>query len=153
MLISCKMLKWKPRSQSFFLGLFPQNHVFSTIKHKPHDINNNTAQNPELHQTHFWQQQANPGGEVCFNNHLRESREWHLVESRAAGALCRRPPPLDTVNYSKSSKGGLHTPDTLGSTDKINAVLPNYSLRKEKEGSLLCGCLIFVRRRARMLSF
>lgn len=76
-----------------------------------------------------------------------------MTSGRVAGALCRRPPPLHTFNYSKSSMGGLHTPDTLGSTDKINAVLPNYSLRKGKEGSLLCGCLIFVRQRARMSSF
>lgn len=61
-----------------------------------------------------------------------------MTSGRVAWALCRRPPPLYTFNYSKSSMGGLHMPDTLGSTDKINAVLPNYSLRKEKKD---CGAL------------
>lgn len=42
---------WKPSSWTFFLGFNTSeadNHAFPTVKHKPHDINNNTAQNPEL---------------------------------------------------------------------------------------------------------
>lgn len=54
-----------------------------------------------------------------------------------------RPPPLlHAFNYSKSSTGGgLHTPDTLGSADQINAALPNYNLPK---GEKKDGCSVVV---------
>lgn len=82
-LISCKTLKIKPCSRSFSLGFSTSeadHRVFPAVKRKPHDINNNTARNRELHPTHFWQQRTSPGGKVCLNNHFSESGECHLVE-------------------------------------------------------------------------
>lgn len=75
---------------------------------------------------------------MCLNNHFSKSASAILLLLLLLVLLLCYTRSI-TLNHLRG--GGLHTPDTLGSADQINAALPNYNLLK---GEKKDGCSVVV---------